>query len=73
MSTDDKILPDKEVEFRLQIPSRPEAIVIRGAVIRTYRCGSESWYNCAVKFSNSQEDSIKLLLGFMDQLKKTSH
>ena len=72
MTSDDKILPVSDVEVRLQIPSRPEMLIIHGAVVRTYRHGSESWYYCAVKFSNPQEESVKLLLGFVDQLKQAS-
>jgi hypothetical protein len=56
------VYPNTELEISFQIPSKPGVIKIHGTVVRCYRRGEEFGHYAAIRFSNEQEEGIRLLV-----------
>ncbi len=60
-----KIFPDYILTMKFTLPSRKEAIVVRGTVLRTFRRRAERWYFSAVAFQDNQEEALQQILAFV--------
>jgi hypothetical protein len=69
ITTGEKIIyPNTQVEIRFKLPNYPQTIIVHGKVLRTFRRETHNWHYSGIKFINSQEGGIKLLLDFVSKL-----
>ena len=65
MTNENKIYPDTQVEIRVKLPNRQEAVSVQGKIVRTYRRETGVWYYSGVEFQNKKDKNIQLLLDFV--------
>ena len=60
-----KLLPSKEILVIFKLPSRSDAVVLRGVVKRTYRKTYERRYYSAIQFSGNKKEDVYSVVEFV--------
>ena len=60
-----KLLPSKVILVIFKLPSRSDAVVLRGVVKRTYRKTYERRYYSAIQFSGNKKENLYSVVGFV--------